>query len=186
MDEYRYKKDLWAQLKDINGKIVYTYVTHQKQLWLITLMQDIIGWIQIILTAISSVGLFNIIISNQITSAWLAGICSALSLAFNLYNRSAKMGDLISRHQKTVDALWPIVQDYTSLLTDFWYNAEIEEIKAKRQELQIRTNTVYREAPRTGKIAYIMAQRALKKNGEQSFTSKESDILLPESLRNRK
>ena len=186
MDEKQYKSDLWSQLKDAHGKILYTYVTHQKQLWLVSLRQTIIGWLQIGLTAVSTVGFLSIVITSKTTLALAAGICSVLSLALNLYNRSANMGDEISKRRKTVDALWPIVQDYISLLTDFWNEDAIEEIKRRREDLQSRTDAVYKDAPRTGWLAYKLAQKALKTDKEQSFDGDESDKLLPENLRNRK
>ena len=185
MDEIKYKKDLWSQLKDTYGRLVYTYVTHQKQLWLTSLMQDIIGWLQIGLTAVSTVGFLSIIITNKTILAWAAGICSVLSLALNLYNRSANSNDVISKRRKTVDALWPIVQDYISLLTDFWNQDGVEAIKNRRKDLQDRTDAVYKDAPRTGWLAYQLAKKALKSDKEQSFDGNESDLLIPENLRNR-
>ncbi len=186
MDTQKYKSDLWSQLKDTHGKLIYTYVTHQKQLWLTTLRQSIIGWLQIILTAISTVGFLNIIITNKTTLAWIAGICSVLSLSLNLYSRSANMSEELSMRKKTIDNLWPLVQDYISLLTDFWNMDGIEDIKKQRKELQDRIGIVYKEAPRTGLMAYLLAKSALKKKKEQSFDGDESDIFLPENLRNRK
>ena len=185
MDTKQYKSDLWSQLKDAHGKILYTYVTHQKQLWLASLKQSIVGWLQIGLTAVSTVGFLSIIITNQTTLAWAAGICSVLSLALNLYSRSANMGEEVSKRRKTIDALWPIVQDYISLLTDFWNEEGVDEIKQRRQELQDRTDAVYKDAPRTGWLAYQLAKKALRKDKEQSFDGDESDLLLPENLRNR-
>ena len=186
MDEQKYKSDLWSQLKDAHGKLLYTYVTHQKQLWLASLKQTIIGYFQIFLTAVSTVGFFRIIFLSKTTYTWVAGVCSVLSLALNLYSRSANMGDDISKRQKTVNALWSIVQDYISLLTDFWHEDGITEIKQRRQELQDKTDAVYKDAPRTGWLAYRLAQKALKKDKEQSFDGDESDLLLPENLRGRK
>ena len=186
MDDKKYRIDLWSQLKDAYGKVLYTYVSHQKHLWLVSLKRSVIGWLQIILTAVSSVGFLSIIITNTSTLAWIAGICSVLSLALNLYTRSVDIGEEVSKRRKTVDALWPIVQDYISLLTDFWNEDGIDEIKHRRQMLQDRTNVVYKEAPRTGWIAYKMAQKALKQDKEQSFDNDESDNLLPQNLRNRK
>lgn len=185
MDEKQYKSDLWSQLKDAHGKLLYTYVTHQKQLWLVSLKQTIIGWLQIGLTAVSTVGFLDIIITSTTKLAGAAGICSVLSLALNLYSRSANMGEEITKRRKTIDALWPIVQDYISLLTDFWNEDGVDKIKDRRQELQDRTDTVYKNAPRTGWLAYQLAKIALKKDKEQSFDGVESDLLLPENLRNR-
>ena len=185
MDTKQYKSDLWSQLKDAHGKILYTYVTHQKQLWLASLKQSIVGWLQIGLTAVSTVGFLSIIITNQTTLAWAAGICSVLSLALNLYSRSANMGEEVSKRRKTIDSLWPIVQDYISLLTDFWNEEGVDKIKQRRQDLQDRTDAVYKDAPRTGWLAYKLAKIALRKDKEQSFDGDESDLLLPENLRNR-
>lgn len=186
MERQRYKSDLWSQLKEAYAKAQYTYVTHQKQLWLVYLKQGIIGWFQIGFTAISTVGFLSIIFVNKDTLTWAAGICSVLSLALNLYSRSANLGEEIAKRRNTVDGLWPILQDYISLLTDFWYAGEIETIIQRRQELQDKTDAVYKDAPRTGFLAYQLAREALKKGKEQSFDGEESDLFLPENLRNRK
>lgn len=182
MSYQNYRRMLLAQIKECYGKLLYTYVTHQKQHWLLALRQNTIKLVQIFLSSVSTVGFLSIAITNQTTLSVVAGISSVLSLALNLYSREANLSDRIERHRRTVNKLWPIQQDYLSLMADFWGEMPTEVVVQKRNELQERTDAVYQDSPRTGKLAYMLASRALKK-GEQSFTTKEIDSLLPLDLR---
>ena len=70
-------------------------------------------------------------------------------------------------------------------MTDCLRCSTEDKIKQRRQDLQDRTDAVYKDAPRTGWLAYQLAKIALRKDKEQSFDGDESDLLLPENLRNR-
>ena len=83
---------------------------------------------------------------------------------------------------KPLDLLWKIREEYVSLLTDFEI-LEVEEIMRKRDELQERTAIVYSNSPRTDSRSYAAAQKALKTEEEQTFSEKEIDIMLPNSIR---
>lgn len=179
-----YRGALWSQLKEGYGKLLYTYVTQQKQLSLVEMWQNLIKTVQVLLTSVSTVGFLSIAITDQTTLSWAAGISSVLSLALNLYSREASLGTLVARHRSTTDALWPILQDYLSLLTDCLDDPPVDEVVRRRDDLQCRISAVYQEAPRTGAMAYRMARRALAK-GEQSFEKGELESLLPSELRNR-
>lgn len=74
-----------------------------------------------------------------------------------------------------------------SLLTDFDL-LEAAEILERRDELQNRTAEIYAQSPRTDAKSYKEAQKALKTEEEQTFTEKEIDVMLPNSIRreNRK
>ena len=182
MSDHNYRRMLLAQIKECYGKLLYTYVTHQKQLWLLAFRQNAIKLVQIVLSSVSTVGFLSIAITNQTTLSVVAGISSVISLALNLYSREANLADRIERHRRTVNKLWTIRQDYVSLMTDFWGEMPTEVVVQRRNELQERTDAVYQDSPRTGKFAYMLASRALKRD-EQAFTTKEIDSLLPPDLR---
>ena len=108
-----------------------------------------------------------------------------MSLALNLYSRGRPYSKEIGEHRSTADTLWPILQDYLSLLTDF-DNLDIQTIRESRKGLQDRLEQAYRTAPKTGNKAYWLAQKALKQDSEQSFEVGECDQLLPVGLRSSK
>ena len=80
------------------------------------------------------------------------------------------------------DLLWKIREEYVSLLTDFEV-LNMDEIMEKRDELQNRTAEVYSNSPRTDSKSYKEAQKALKTEEEQTFSEKEIDVMLPNSIR---
>ncbi|MCD8089684.1 MAG: SLATT domain-containing protein, partial [Clostridiales bacterium] len=103
------------------------------------------------------------------------------------YIKNSNPSALAQEHKKTSDILWKIREEYVSLLTDFEM-LEAKEIRNKRDELQERTATAYVNSPRTDAKSYRAAQKALKTEEEQTFSEKEIDVMLPNSIRrcNRK
>lgn len=176
MDEYR--NQLLTQINVLYGKTLYTYVTHNKQSYIISLVENGINLIDIILTAISAVGIINVIIAQSESAAIISCICTTVSLALSLFSRGRNWTESLLAHNKIVDSLWLINQEYLSLHTDF-YQLEIDEIIQKRDSLISRTAEIYSNAPRTGKLAYLLAQKAIKENNEQSFSESELEHILP-------
>lgn len=117
----RYKGALWGQLKEGYAKLLYTYEVQQKQLAYVQRRQSLVKTMQIVLTSVSTVGFLSIAITDQTTLSWVAGISSVLSLALSLYSREANLGEVLSRHRKTIDALWALLQDYLSYLLRVWH-----------------------------------------------------------------
>ena len=177
-----WRERLRSQIEEAYSKALYSYTTQQKAANLKERSRNRISIIQIILTSISSAGIIGSLIVSQYFSGILAGICSALSLALNLYSRGRPYSNEVSDHRSTADALWPILQDYLSLLTDF-DKLDIQVIRESRKALQDRLEQVYLTAPRTNEKAYRFAQKALKRDSEQSFEVGECDQLLPVGLR---
>lgn len=180
-----WRERLRSQIEEAYSKALYTYTAQHKAANLKERSQSRISIAQIMLTAISSVGIIGSLIVSQYYASIVAGICSALSLALNLYSRGRPYSKEIGEHRSTADALWPILQDYLSLLTDF-DNLDIQTIRESRKGLQDRLEQVYRTAPKTNNMAYRLAQKALKQDSEQSFEVGECDQLLPVGLRSSK
>lgn len=176
---------LRSQIEEAYSKALYTYTAQHKAANLKERHQSGISLIQIALTSISSVGIISSLFISQYHASIAAGICSAMSLALNLYSRGRPYSKEIGEHRSTADTLWPILQDYLSLLTDF-DNLDIQTIRESRKGLQDRLEQVYRTAPKTGNKAYRLTQKALKQDSEQSFEVGECDQLLPVGLRSSK
>lgn len=174
---------LKKQIKEAYGRLVYTQTTHLKQANIISIANATVQWLLIIFSAISTAGLIGIIFSSSpLALAIISGIFTAVSLAINLYSRGARLGERIEKHRSVANDLWPLREDYVSLLTDF---DELDEntIRAKRDELKEKVATVYSNAPMTSTWAYHLAQRALKDEEEQYFAPGELDGIIPEHLR---
>lgn len=177
-----HKEALEVQIREAYGRLVYTYTTHLKQAEDLTNKNKGIKCCQIILSAITTGGIFSAIISNQTILSWISAIVSTALLGLNLYIKDFNLADDIRRHRLTADDLWIIREKYVSLLTDFDTLSE-QEIVNIRDKLQEQTAKIYKSAPKTNTKSYMAAQKALKKDEEQFFTTTEIDQMLPEHLR---
>ena len=177
-----YHKNLRIQILDAYGKVMYTYVAHQKQMNRLIKIERWIKTAQIVLSAISAVGIVGTVITNATALKIISAIFACVTLGLNLYTKEFRLADDISRHRDTVDELWDVIQDYLSLLTDMQILSD-DEIYKRRDVIKDRVNKIYHSAPRTDAKSYKEAQKAIQTDGEQFFEKGEIDRMLPRHLR---
>ena len=177
-----YKQALMVQLREAYGRIVYSYTTHLKMMERLIRKNRKIKYVQIGLSAISAGGFIGAVITNEATLTCIGGIFSTILLGINLFFKDFNLHAEIDQHRTASNDLWLIRERYISLLTDFDILEE-DEIKAKRESLQIETFETYKVSPKTDSKSYLATQRSLKTEEEQFFTSGELDRILPEHLR---
>mgnify|MGYP000002987207 FL=1 len=177
-----YRSILRGQIREVYGKVVYTYTTHIEMLNLLLAQNRCHKNIQIVMTAISTGGFLGDLIANIPCLQWPAGIAATISLALNLYFRDQNLEELISRHRGIINDLWYLREQYLSLLTDFDV-LDDDSIRARRDLLSEETQAIYKIAPNTNSKAYEKAQKNLKENEFQFFRPEEIDQMLPETLR---
>ena len=177
-----HKEKLYQQISEQYGKLVYTYTCHYKKAASLERESKKFKWIQITLSAIATGGFFATIVSDQAKLAWIGGIISTLLLVVNGYLKDKDFSAEQKAHIDTASKLWPIREDYVSLLTDFDDLSE-DDIVDRRNKLMSRTAKVYETAPQTDEKSYAAAQVALKENEEQFFSQEELNAMLPAHLR---
>lgn len=180
IDSHGYK--LESQLREAYGKVLYTQTCHDKIFHRYVYYDSIIRVLQIILSACTTCGLITVLITNNSIITIIGTIISVILLILNSLAKNFKFIEAAQEHKEASDLLWKIREEYVSILTDFDYLDE-NSIMLKRDDLQERTSTVYRKYPRTDEKSYKDTQKALKIDGEQTFTDNEIDCLLPVSLR---
>lgn len=173
---------LESQIREAYGRVTYTQTCHDKKINKLLGVNENIKIVQIILSAMTTGSFLVTIISNEKVSAVIGAILSLLLLILNTYAKNFNLTEASQKHQKASDLLWKIREEYVSLLTDFEI-LEMDEIMIKRDELQNRTAEVYSNSPRTDSKSYAEAQKALKTEEEQTFSEKEIDVMLPNSIR---
>ncbi|WP_297522480.1 SLATT domain-containing protein [uncultured Clostridium sp.] len=173
---------LESQIREAYGRVTYTQTCHDKKINKLLRVNENIKIAQIILSAMTTGSFLVTIISSEKVSAIIGAFLSLLLLILNTYVKNFNLAEISQKHQKASDLLWKIREEYVSLLTDFEI-LEMEEIMLKRDELQNRTAKVYRNSPRTDSKSYAEAQKALKTEEEQTFSEKEIDVMLPNSIR---
>lgn len=113
-------------------------------------------------------------------------LLSTVLLGVTLYAKDYDLGKIAKSHPDTAVQMWSIRESYLSLLTDIKLNnLTLNQIQAKRDELQNQLASVYQNAPRTNSKAYDKASQALKSNEEMRFSDEEIDKFLPNDIRRK-
>ncbi|MBU3137572.1 SLATT domain-containing protein [Clostridium gasigenes] len=173
---------LESQIREAYGRVVYTQTCHEKRINILRTKNENIKVTQIVISALTTGSFLLTIISNEKVSATLGAILSLVLLILNTYAKNFNLIEVAQKHQNASDLLWKIREEYVSLLTDFEI-LDTSVIMEKRDELQNRTAKVYSNSPRTDSKSYAEAQKALKIEEEQTFSEKEIDVMLPNSIR---
>lgn len=178
---------LESQIREAYGRVVYTLTCHNKIVQRLLSKNNTIKVCQIVLSALTTGSFLAIVLSNELIAGSVGAVFSIALLILNAYTKSFDLVEAAQSHQKVADALWKIREEYVSLLTDFDL-LKASEVMERRDNLQNGTAEVYAQSPRTDAKSYKEAQRALKTEEEQTFSEKEIDVMLPNSLRrgNRK
>lgn len=177
---------LESQLRENYGKIVYSHKTQEKCADLLTTRNNQIKNGQIILSALITTGLLVRVFKGEEWALLLSTILSAIQFGLTSFLREYNLGETIQKHATAALELLDVREQYLSLLTDV--KAKLitpEEIIIKRQDLQESLSKTYKGSPRTFSKAYSLAQKALQKNEELTFSDEEIDNFLPKPLRKK-
>ncbi len=181
-DSHEHDSALYSQLEDSYGKINYSYTTQVIKASGLKKQDNILKWLQMILSALSTGGFISSLITNNTVSVWVSGLCSTMLLVLTAYFKDNNLSFTYQKHLDTSNKLWLIREQYLSLLTDF-DTLSREEVTERRNTLQEKAAKIYEEAPLTDDKSYSLAQKALKNNESQFFSREELNLMLPENLR---
>ena len=184
MEQDSHRIKLKNQITEQFGKVTYSQTTHVKEAIRLESIDDGLKWISIILSVITTGGIIGFFLTDTVECTIVSIIASLIMLVNSSILKEIDYPDRISKHKQVSDSLWYVREQYLSLLIDF-DSLSIEDIIHRRDDLMTTTGNIYSTAPATGKKSYKLAQKALKVNEEQFFTSEELNSLLPESLRKK-
>ncbi|QNK88345.1 SLATT domain-containing protein [Sporosarcina sp. resist] len=173
---------LESQIREAYGRVVYTFTCQNKIVQRLLSKSNTIKVWQIVLSALTTGSFLAIILSNEIFVSVVGAVISIALLILNAYTKNFDLVETAQSHQQAADALWKIREEYVSLLIDFDL-LEASEVMEQRDDLQNRTAEIYAQSPRTDSKSYKEAQKALKTEEEQTFSEKEIDVMLPNSIR---
>ncbi len=175
---------LESQIRECFGRVAYSHKTHEKSADLYNTSLYRLKLAQIILSAITTGGIIIALFGDGNLSSIIAAIASTMLLGISIYMKSYDLREIEQAHSKTASELWDVRESYLSILIDMKSkNSDLKIIRDKRDILQNRLRTIYENAPRTSKKAYIQAQEALKFKEELTFSDEEIDNLLPSKLK---
>lgn len=178
----KYREGLRTQVREAYGRLLYSYTCYNKMEGNLKQTQNRLQVWQIVLSAITTGGLLAATIADEKWLTIASCVISTISTGITLYLKNYNLNDIIRQLQVAANEAWLIREDYISLLTDF-DQLQDSDITSKREELKTRVYTLYKKCPKTDSKSYKQAQKALKSEEEQFFTSAEIDKMLPQHLR---
>ena len=173
---------LESQIREAYGRVVYTFTCHNYIVQRLLSRNNRVETWQIVLSALTTGGFLATILTSKAAAGYIGAVFSIALLILSSYAKHFDLVETAQAHQKAADALWKIREEYVSLLTDFDL-LEASEIMKRRDDLQNRTAEIYAQSPKTDSKSYKQAQKALKTEEEQTFSEKEIDVMLPNSIR---
>lgn len=182
MCETDYRASLESQIRDAYGKVVYTYTTFLKMANRLSCLNKRIKTLQIVLSAVSTVGLFSTIFIDEMLIKICSTVASSGLLGITLYCKDFHLAEDTRQFTMGSDELWIVREEYLSLLTDMQM-MPTDDIVHKRDELTKQVAAIYKKYPKTDSKSYTEAQKALKHEEEQFFRDSEIDQMLPKHLR---
>ena len=172
-----------AQLRELYGRVVYSHKVHEKEADILLARLSKVKLAQIVLPAISTTGFASILFGTEWLGSLVGTLCSVVLLALNLYTRSDDLGAQAQEHRDAAASIWPIRENYLSLITDLALGNPLPDIQEKRDALLDELAEVYNNSPSTTERAYKKAQKALNLQGEMTFSADEVDAFLPHTLK---
>lgn len=173
-----------GQARECYGRVVYSHKTHEKCADILLSRLSTIKLWQIILSSITTAGFIAAIFGAGAIGAGIGVLVSTTLLVLNAYTKDYDLGELAQKHRQAAADLWLIREKYLALITDLRVGKEsLEKITVRRDELLEDLHGVYSGAPSTTYQAYKKAQEALQQYEEMSFSAAEIDALLPRELR---
>lgn len=173
-----------SQIRECYGRVVYTHKIHEKCADILLSRLSAIKLWQIILSSITTAGFLAAIFGAGPIGAVIGIVVSTILLVLNAYTKNYDLGSLAQNHRQAAAELWFIREKYLALITDLRVGDVSEgQLRSVRDELLEELHSVYIGAPSTNVAAYKKAQKALQQNEEMTFSDQEIDAFLPKELR---
>lgn len=185
--EQNSKQLLEAQIRECYGRVVWSHKTQEKCADIILKRNNLLKWLQIILSTLTTTGLVVTIFGDVLWVKIVSAIISAILLLLNTYLKSKDLGAIAQQHSDAAADIWNVRESYLSIITDLKMDdTYVETIKKRRDKLQEQLAAIYKGSPRTISKAYSEAKKALKLYEEMTFSDEEIDGFLPVELRKTK
>ncbi|MEN5297542.1 SLATT domain-containing protein [Brucella sp. TWI559] len=178
---------LEGQIRECFGRIVYSHKTHEKQADICANTLTRFKIAQILIAAVTTSGTIAVVVIDDVLLKILTALVSMIGLFVSGYMKGFDPGAAAQKHRDTAADLWAIRESYLSLLTDLSSSALSEdEVRERRDALQLSLAAIYKSAPGTTYKAYCKAQAALQIMEDYTFNPGEIDKFLPSSLKSQK
>lgn len=166
------------------GRVAYAHKTHEKMADQLQCQAKLSDWLEVILIAATSGTIVSTLFGTGPKATIIASCLGAASLLIAVFKLKFKPEVQAEAHRVCARKLWLIREQYINLISDLKAQSTSDDVARKeRDRLTLTLSQVYEASPSTNSKAYEAARKALKVSEELTFSQKEIDQLLPESLR---
>ena len=179
--EYRALETLVRQLF---ASVVWSHKIQCKQADIYKKRYNSLNIVMIIISALTTAGIFSVIFADGIWIKIISAIFSFIVTAISAFLKNFDLTTLEKEHTKTANELWYIRERLFTLLVEI--GAEIKDydtLMNTYQEIQYDLKKVYDNSPNTFDKAVDLARKALKIDGDYTYTDEEIDCFLPPMCR---
>ncbi|GAB9259256.1 hypothetical protein ACH45_02920 [Ligilactobacillus animalis] len=166
--------------------VVWSHKIQEKQSDILAGEYKKLEIVRLICNALTSVGLISLIFTDQFLIKFVATMISFVITLSSMHFKSFDTQNSIINHKKAANELLGIRDKLRILLVKVKLESKDDfELLSEYEYFIKQLDQIYREAPSTTDKAVKKASKALKINGDNSFSTEEIDANLPESLRRK-
>ena len=171
---------LEALARQLFASVVWSHKIQCKQADIYKNRYNVLNIISIVISALTTAGIFSLIFADGVWLKIISAIFSFAVTAISAFLKTFDLSTLEKEHMKTANELWYIRQRLFTLLIEIGVGRkDYGTLMAIYQEIQLDLKKIYDNSPTTLDKAVAMAKKALKIDGDYTYTDEEIDSYLP-------
>ncbi len=177
-----------SQIRQLFGSVVWTHKIQEKEADRLRAKYKFIDTIKIILSALTSSGIFSTIFIDEFCLKIVTAVMSTITLFINIYCKTYDLKTEAKEHKESALALFTLREKIISTLSDIkCCNLTFDEVINIKNSLYNEYFDICKNTKDASPKAVKMASKALNKSKDNQYSDEEIDSFLPSALRkNRK
>ena len=171
-------------VRETYASVVWSHKIQEKQADIYTKQFKLMETAKIISASLTSVGIVSLIFTDQIWIKIVSALISFVTIFVNAFFKSFDLQAMINNHKTAANKLLVERNKLKYLLLKIRLRENsTTELSEEFKLLLDAIGQVYKEAPNTTEKAVKLAQKALNVDQDNTFSEKEIDSFLPNTLR---
>lgn len=177
-------QSLESVVRQLFASVVWSHKIQCKQADIYKNRYNTLNVISIVISATTTAGILSVIFADSMWLKVASAIFSFAATAINAFLKTFDLSSLEKEHMKTANALWDIRERLLILLIQIGVGEkEYDVLLSEYQLIQQDLKNIYDNSPTTLDKAVSLARKALKFDGDYTYTDEEIDSYLPAMCR---
>lgn len=173
-------QSLEALVRQMIPSVVWSHKIQCKQADIYKNRYNTLNVVNIIVSSLTTAGIFSILFADEYWIKIIAAVFSFIVTSISAFLKTFDLTTLEKEHMNTANNLWDIRERLVILLIETGvgekdYNDLMNTYETIQQDLK----NIYSNAPTTMDRAVALAKKALKNDGDYTYTDEEIDSFLP-------